>query len=199
MGKDATWDRYEYAASPTQPAPSLPSPTSPTSAAQTSPSLPAQTLPSLAQQPSMLTLDVFTTYDRSRLAAFGIEEAYHLNRYRLLDSKRADLGGGVIGNAVLYRNRISSQAWSAVYWDWPVQTSKGVAYERVVINHGKEPGLKQPVTIQATEPTEGPTPGTVGQMAIGAPRGQKQDDPKTRDFLVRFSRQVVTATAGAKA
>jgi hypothetical protein len=36
-------------------------------------------------------------------------------------------------------------------------------------------------------------------MAIGAPRVQKQDDPKTRDFLVRFSRQVVTATAGAKA
>jgi exosortase/archaeosortase family protein len=175
MGKDATWDRYEYAASP------------------------GRLTSSPLGQPSLLTLDVFTTADRGRLAGYGIEEAYHLNRYRLLEAKRADLGGGVIGYAVLYRNRVSSQTWSAVYWDWPVQTPSGVAYERVVVNHGKEPVLKPSVTAGESEPSDGPTPGTASQGIPGGAGLQMQDDAGMRDFLVRFSREVITAAAGARA
>jgi exosortase/archaeosortase family protein len=173
LGRDASWNRFEYV--------SADDATSPQS-----------------KRPSAITLDLFTTFDRSTLTAYGIEAAYHLNRYRLLDMERADLGGGVIGYSVLYRSRTTAQTWTAVYWDWPVQTEHGVAYERVVLNHGKEAELKPPVPPRPGEPVEGLSPGVVTLIGTAQGRMQKPDDSGTREFLVGFSRRVVVATAGAQ-
>jgi hypothetical protein len=179
LGKDATWERYEY-----------------TSAGDRS-SQGDQLAPS-AQRPAAITLDLFTTFDRSKLTTYGIEEAYHLNRYRLLDGRRTDLGGGVVGYSVLYRSRLTAQTWTAVYWDWPVQTEHGVGYERVVLNHGKDTELKAPLPPRPAEPVEGPSPGAVTLTGSAQGRTQKPDDTRTRDFLVGFGRRVVVATAGAQ-
>ena len=173
MGGNASWERYEY--SP---------------------------LPGAGRQRGEeypLTLDLFTTYDRGSLSAYGIPEAYHLNRYRLVESSRDDLGGGVVGTSVLYRSKTSNQTWSAVYWDWPVRTSRGLAYQRVVVNDGRLPEVRQPVTVRDTEPTQGPTPGTVGQAGAGASGAQRLDDSSTRRFLVGFGRQVVSVSTGSPA
>ncbi|MDQ6744067.1 MAG: exosortase/archaeosortase family protein [Candidatus Dormibacteraeota bacterium] len=175
LGKDATWERFQYTSGEDQPATSS------------------------SQRPSPITLDLFTTFDRSKLGTYGIEEAYHLNRYRLLESRRTDLGGGVVGYSVLYRSRLTAQTWTAVYWDWPVQTAHGVAYERVVLNHGKDSELKPPLSQRPAEPVAGLSPGAISLVGSAQGRMQKPDDSRTRDFLVGFSRRVVSATTGAQA
>jgi exosortase/archaeosortase family protein len=175
LGKDATWERFQYASADDQAAAST------------------------AQRPSPITLDLFTTFDRGKLTTYGIQEAYHLNRYRLLDSGRTDLGGGVVGYSVLYRSRVTAQTWTAVYWDWPVQTAHGVAYERVVLNHGKDSEVKATIPPRPGEPVEGLSPGVISLVGSAQGRTQRPDDSRTRDFLVGFSKRVVIATAGAQA
>ena len=105
----------------------------------------------------------------------------------------------MVGYSVLYRSRVTAQTWTAVYWDWPVQTAHGVAYERVVLNHGKDSEPKASVPPRPAEPIEGLSPGAISLVGSAQGRTQKPDDSRTRDFLVGFSRRVVIATAGAQA
>jgi hypothetical protein len=109
LGRNASWDRYQY--------------WSPADEAQSSPS----------SSLSPVTLDLLTTLDRSALVAYGLEGPYHLHDYQLLDAGGVDLGGGVIGESVVYRSRLSPATWTAVYWDWPVQAPGATGYERVVL------------------------------------------------------------------
>ena len=174
LGKDATWERFQYISAEDQ-------------------------LGAPAQPPTPITVDLFTTFDRGTLATYGVEEAYHLNRYRLLESKRIDLGGGLTGYSVIYRSRVTGQAWTAVFWDWPVETGHGVAYERVVVNHGKDSEPKISAPPFAAEPVAGLTPGIVNLVGTAQGRMQKPYDPLIRDLLVAFSHRLVVATTGARA
>jgi hypothetical protein len=110
LGKHADWNRYQYTSAVAEAA---------------------------APQPgsvSSITLDLLTTSSRHALSSYGLQSAYHLFWYQLMGTSPVDIGGGVIGRLVVYRRHSSPLTWMAVYWDWPVQTESGLAYERVVLN-----------------------------------------------------------------
>lgn len=111
LGRDADWDRYEYAFASSDAAMPQPGSVSP------------------------ITLDLFTASSQHALGTYGIEGAYRLlYRYRPVDTSLVDLGGGVVGHSAVYASRSSTAVWTAVYWDWPVETAHGLAYERVVLH-----------------------------------------------------------------
>jgi exosortase/archaeosortase family protein len=112
FGSDSTWYRYLYL-----PGTELTSATS------------AQTTP--------VTLDVVSTSDVGSFSTYTVEDCYHFHDYPVVAQSTASLGGGVVGHAVVYEVQ-GFESWTAVYWEWPVQTSHGLWYQRIVLNETTE-------------------------------------------------------------
>jgi hypothetical protein len=108
FGTDATWDRYVYAPSPDR---------------LTGPGLSAPVF-----------LDLISTSDLLTFSTYGLDACYRFHNYDVLDSETVDLGGGLIGHEVLYHLRPGDSAWTAVYWEWPVNTPSGDRYERIILS-----------------------------------------------------------------
>lgn len=110
FGDGATWDRFEFAR----------------------PAEDATTFSPFAP----VTLDVISTGNLHTFSAFGLEACYRFHDYRILATQRVDLGAGIIGHTIVSMTASGSSiaTWNAVYWEWPVITSTGLRYERVVLN-----------------------------------------------------------------
>jgi exosortase/archaeosortase family protein len=80
-----------------------------------------------------ITLDVISTSDLGSFATYTVEDCYHFHGYPVADLANVGLGGGVVASAVVY-DYTANERWTAVYWEWPVQTAHGQLYQRIVLN-----------------------------------------------------------------
>jgi len=90
-----------------------------------------------SEQDTPVTLDVISTSDLSSFSAYTVEDCYHFHDYPVAAESTANLGGGVVGHTVVYEVQ-GIESWTAVYWEWPVQTSHGLWYQRIVLNETTE-------------------------------------------------------------
>ena len=112
FGSDSTWYRYLYAPG-------------------------TQLTSSSSEQDTPVTLDVVSTPDVSTFSTYSVEDCYHFHGYPASDLSSVDLGGGVVASTVVYEVQ-GIESWTAVYWEWPVQTSHGLWYQRIVLNETTE-------------------------------------------------------------
>ncbi|HEY4024882.1 MAG TPA: hypothetical protein VGO86_00515 [Candidatus Dormibacteraeota bacterium] len=166
-GRDADWKRYEY----------LPN------AGPSGPAAPP------------VVMDIVATSTAGALAGHGVERVYPLHAYRLVESREVGLGGGVIGHSIVYRSRYSSAAWVAVYWEWPVQTQGGIAYERVVLGMSRGSDSELYTRLPAPAPAPDARTALVDALSGSAVRSATPAEARSLGFLAGFGRQVVLAGA----
>jgi exosortase/archaeosortase family protein len=171
FGSDASWERYAY---DTQSGDSNPSP---------------------FRSSVPVVLDVISTSDLGTLSAYGLQECYRFHNYKILDAHDVQLAAGVTAHSVVYYNQPDKWNWLAVYWEWPVSTSSGQRYERVVVN-----------MIDPGDTTVSAPPLSVGlanraQLAVSDWFSDTASQPlpghlaASRDFLVGFSQEIVRSAA----
>jgi exosortase/archaeosortase family protein len=168
FGPDSTWVRYQYT--------------------------PAADNQSNFRPADPVILDVISTSDSSAFSVYGLEACYNFHNYRMVDVRSVDLGGGVIAKSIVYYNPARHADWLAVYWQWPVQSSGGLRYQRVVLNmtdvshtasssQPTSPSLARALGLTITDILDSPT-----QASLDAPMSNG------RNFLVGFAQQLVAGT-----
>jgi exosortase/archaeosortase family protein len=172
FGPDSTWVRYQYTAAPDN--------------------------QSTFRPADPVILDVISTSDSSAFSVFGLEACYNFHNYRMVDVRSVDLGGGVIGKSIVYYNPAHHADWLAVYWEWAVQSSGGLRYQRVVLNM---------TDVSHTDPSSAP-PAPSLTSALGLTITDLLDAPahsslnpqlsNGRTFLVSFAQQVVAGATSTK-
>jgi hypothetical protein len=80
-----------------------------------------------------LLVDIISSGQRAPITDAGPSDLFRLHDHRLLSRHDVSLGSGVVGHTVTYADPTRAQ-WNAVYWDWPVESGKGVRYERIVVS-----------------------------------------------------------------
>jgi hypothetical protein len=152
-----------------------------------------------ATAPAYVTVDVISTLDLHTFATYGLEACYGFHNYRLLDTERADLGAGVVAKSITYYNPSTHENWTAVYWEWPIQTDGHEEYERFVLNASSAGAVIPPPLQASTDPI------VALQFALASilqGSAGRIDDPalvSTRDLLVAFGHAIVTSRASAVA
>jgi exosortase/archaeosortase family protein len=172
FGKDANWDRYLFTRNQ------------------------AGLVPAAA---AFVTLDVISTSDLSSFSTYGLEACYGFHRYQILEAQRVELAGGVVGRSIVYENPKTGTRWSAVYWEWPVQIAGAQRYERVVLYL-----MQAPADASAVTSARGSAISRI-QLALadalgGSVSGLAEPElVKTRDFLIAFASDLISATGAEKA
>ena len=100
---------------------------------------------SSSDQATPVTLDVVSTSDLGSFATYTVEDCYHFHDFPVVTQSTASLGGGVVASTIVYEVQ-GIERWTAVYWEWPVQTSHGLWYQRIVLNETTD---GTPVTSEA--------------------------------------------------
>jgi exosortase/archaeosortase family protein len=171
FGRGATWNRYAYLAD------------APAGAAAG------------AHPVDFVNVDVITTSDLGTFSTYGLEACYGFHNYEILQTRRVDLGAGVAGHAVVYRNPTTATTWTAVYWEWPVVTGDRERYERVILNMS---------SLSARTASAGASSGglvSTFQFALASAFGGNAGDlpdpssVQLRDFLVGFAQQLLIGRA----
>jgi len=105
FGQSSTWDRLQY----------------------------TSTAGSKLQSSLPVYVDVITTDDAGSFAAYGLQACYAFHGYQIESTTVADIGAGVQGQVIDYRNARLRADWSALWWEWPYQEKGATRYERIVI------------------------------------------------------------------
>lgn len=143
-----------------------------------------------------VTVDVFRTSSPASLTSPALD-GFHPPEARLAYLRRLDLGGGVVGCSALYRVPVTGVAWLAVWWDWPVRTPSGGAYQRVVISvsaaSDADLGREAAASPAAAAPVDGR--GRVVDFLSGRSEGRASSaEAHALDFLSSLGSQVVRAS-----
>jgi exosortase/archaeosortase family protein len=93
--------------------------------------------PLTSQRP--IYVDVLTTDDQSRFAAYTVEDCYRFHGYDITSITTADIGAGVSSQVIDYVNLKTGTTWSALWWEWPYTDGVQTRYERVVFLIGEGP------------------------------------------------------------
>ena len=161
----------------------------------------AATIPILA--------DVVTTSDVQTFSDFGVEACYRFHGYDVKNNQRVDLGNGVTGNVLTWKDPASPTTWSSVYWHWPVKTKSGIRYQRIVLmfnsNAGAQVAAPKPNSNLATSLGIGldailnnvDAQPTDQKIATKAATGATVDE--ARLFIVSFAQQMVRDSAANSA
>lgn len=88
---------------------------------------------SVGLPPASIAAHAVDARTASDLSAYGVAIFDGLARWRPIERRAVDLGSGVSGESLVYADARGGRTWFAVTWDWPVRTSFGTRYERVVI------------------------------------------------------------------
>jgi exosortase/archaeosortase family protein len=75
--------------------------------------------------------DVVLTGDRTSLETYNVLNSFLFRNYDLQTYRRVDLGSGVYGLLLNYRDTMSDSRWTTVSWDWPVAYKHTTYYERI--------------------------------------------------------------------
>lgn len=152
-----------------------------------------------ADDAAFVTLDVISTSDLSSFSTYGLEACYGFHRYQILGAQRVELAGGVVGRSIVYQNPKTGITWSAVYWEWPVKVAGAQRYERVVLYLMQAPTSPNSVSL-----TRGSVISRI-QLALadavgGSVGGLAEPELiQTRDFLIGFAGDLITATGTEQA
>jgi exosortase/archaeosortase family protein len=84
-----------------------------------------------ANQP--VFLDVIDNSDLSRFNAYGIEACYHFHNFEVTDPVTVDLGSGVVGTTMSWKEPQHDSGWTIAFWHWPVLDKGKIRYERAVV------------------------------------------------------------------
>lgn len=152
----------------------------------------AATIPVLA--------DVVTTSNVQTFNDFGVESCYRFHGYEVAGDRRVDLGNGVTGNLLTWKDPNSPITWTTVYWHWPVATDDGTRYQRIVLMFNTSTGAK----VASPAPTRD-LAASLG-LSIDALLNDVEDraggpatDESVQLFLVSFAQQMVRESAAASA
>jgi exosortase/archaeosortase family protein len=99
-------------------------------------------------QQGVVWADVVRTDDRGSLDAYNLQNCFLFHDYLITTSERVDLGSGVTGLLLNYRDPRSGARWATVSWAWPVRYQGQTYYERtaltsdLVVNQRQTPDLR---------------------------------------------------------
>jgi exosortase/archaeosortase family protein len=130
-----------------------------------------------------ITADVIDAGGLSGFEQYGVTACYSFHGYTLRDVASISLGSGITGQALSWSSSDNGN-WSIVYWIWPVKTSTGTRYERVI--------LYLQNTANAVVKAPAHVPGVKG--LTGALEMSNSTDRQlivNREFLVTFARDIV--------
>lgn len=173
FGSDSDWTRYEFDGPGTQEL--------------------AATLPIIA--------DVVTTSDVQTFNDFGVEACYRFHGYDVGGAKRVDLGSGVTGDLLTWKDPTSPITWTSVYWHWAVSTPDGVRYQRIVLmfNTSTESQVAAPQPSSRLASSMGISIDALlnDEASIDANDewSASAKDNQTRVFLVSFAQHMVRESA----
>ena len=145
------------------------------------------------QSSQPVVMDVISTDDLLSFSTYGLQACYQFHSYRVMDARTIELSGGVIGHALTYYNPAIASVWIAVYWEWPVLSTGGYRYERVILNLLSPAGehVVAPPLSANMEPRL-----AINDWLLGLSQGRLSPDlASARDFLVGFAQQVVISAA----
>lgn len=173
FGKSSTWQRYSYGIA-----------------------LGAQ---AELEASTPFIVDVIETSSRKSLAAYGVEQCYEFHGYDIASQQSVDLGSGVVGGLLTWRDPERDVMTTTLYWHWPVQSEKGTRYERVTLL------LDDNASAQYTYPElDADLSETVKLGLSDVLAGESSDDGQldariiaARSFLVAFGRDLVEGRAAA--
>jgi len=154
---------------------------------------------SLAYQ-SPVVMDVITTKDLTTFSTYPVETCYRYRGAGILQTRTVDLGNGVVGHAI--SSRADGVIWSAVYWEWPIDTGSGVRYERVVLTTSAAGGASVPDPAPPAI-TQGfglaQSIGVLMSNGLGDAEGGPARGPQatSQDFLVAFAHAIVQSNAAS--
>ena len=139
--------------------------------------------------------DVVSTSNVQTFSDFGLEACYRFHGYDMAEVRSVDLGNGVVGTVLNWKEPSTGLRWTTVYWVWAVRAPAGVRYERVVLLLNDSKGAK----VVAPEVT----PDAAADFALKADelvRGRigsavTARDVELRTFLVTFARRVVASAS----
>jgi len=143
--------------------------------------------------PIPVIADVINTSRLSSLSFYGIEACYSFHGFTITHPETLDLGGGVVGTVLTWRNR-EAISRTTLYWQWPIRQRGQTRYERVtLIMDDPPPGMK--LTAPAL-----PTPlarrlearvSDVIQGRTGSGPALSPEQILARKFLTAFARDMV--------
>jgi exosortase/archaeosortase family protein len=133
--------------------------------------------------------DVITGSSVARLNAYGIEACYKFHGYNLADQVSVDLGGGVKGTSLRWKDG-DGPVYTTVYWHWPVLEDGKRRFERVTLllgDRGSTAVAKTDVDFGTlSSRIEGAL--TRGDLAVSKVELHNQE---LRSYLVSVARELV--------
>ena len=84
-------------------------------------------------------VDVVRTPDRGALDAYNLQSCFLFHNYSIDTARRLDLGSGVTGLLLNYRDPQSKAQWATVSWAWPVNVDGDTQYERITLTSDLHP------------------------------------------------------------
>ncbi len=80
-----------------------------------------------------LYVDVISTPDADRLAAYNVEACYNFHGFEIANTATRELARGVEVTIVDYVRPRSGTQWTALWWEWPYLSNDRLWYERIVL------------------------------------------------------------------
>jgi exosortase/archaeosortase family protein len=169
FGSDADWTRYQFAGGTSK----------------------------LLTQVPIIT-DVITTDDPQTFADFGVEACYAFHGYDVTDRRTVDMGTGVTGTILTWKDPQAGTRWDALFWYWPVLEHGTTRFQRIVLLYAAD--RQGAVTAPAVSPTVRKQLGLDSDSDLRGPgSATAARDATRRQLLVTFGRRLVTATVAAAA
>ena len=168
FGEDSSWIRYSYAGLGT---------------------------PGLRSDVPVLA-DVINTASLQSFSDFGLEACYRFHGYSMNDVRRVDLGNGVVGTVLSWKDPESEFRWTSVYWIWAVRQGADVRYERVVLLLNDVDGAEV-VAPTVTKAAASSFAIRADELVRGSSGGgtMSKREVKLRSFLLTFARRVIESSA----
>lgn len=175
FGDDADWTRYEFSGDGTA---ELASP-----------------VPVIA--------DVVTVSDRQSFEDFDIQSCYSFHGYTATEPEEFDLGAGVVGRLITWRDSRTAQIWTTLYWYWPIAAEdEKPRYQRIALLMTHDPDARYATPLQGADP-QGTAGIKIHELMQSPKKGLGRTDPgdnpeaigdaagPERAFVVAFGRRVV--------
>jgi exosortase/archaeosortase family protein len=135
--------------------------------------------------------DVITGSSIDRLNAYGIEACYKFHGYNLNDQVTIDLGGGVKGTSMRWKDG-DNPAYTTVYWHWPVLEGGKRRYERVTLLLADRPSTRVAKTNVNFNTVEARVDGALARGDVNVNKIDARNE-ELRSYLVEVARQLVAS------
>jgi exosortase/archaeosortase family protein len=144
--------------------------------------------------PGIVWADIVRTDDRGSLDAYNLQNCFTFHNYDIRNAQRIDLGSGVTGLLLNYRDPDTNANWATVSWAWPVRYHDDTYYERISLTSDLRPGQK---TAPDLRPSDGLRSAFIGLVNLFT--GERSGPPEATyqvadSTLQAMASSVVAAT-----